>query len=185
MKMTGKTMTLRGSTTVEVMRNFVPTNILEYSNVLDLTKAWKVIGYSVWPTGWRTNFQQENVTQTASIESFLATVINIFDTATIPIQNSPEDNRQIAWGNTMIHLANGNKISGATKVQTVEAEHYWIDPNHIIQDELNLYLRIGAGTEYEGERKQFNYIVWLEEYEVSDIESIVFNIKGKSQDLSS
>jgi len=185
MKRSEKSMTLRGSMDVEVNRQFTQFNILEYSNVLDLTKAWKVVGYSVWPTGWRDGFGAEFILQTASIESFLATDINIFDTGTIQILNSPEDNRQIAWGNTLVNLGSGDKVGASSKVQSVSDEHYWIDPNHIIQDELNLYLRVGASNEYEGVIKQMNYIVYLEEYEISDIESIVYNLKGKSQDLSS
>ncbi|GAH59780.1 unnamed protein product [marine sediment metagenome] len=184
MKRNDKSMTLRGSVPAVVNRDWFQYNILEYSNVLDLSKAWKVIGYSVWPTGWREGFQAENILQHTSIESFLATDIGISDTATIQILNSPEDNRQIAWGNTLMNLGSGDKVSGASKVQSVEAEHYWIDPNHIIQDELNLYLRLGAGNLYEGSIKQINYIVFLEEYEISDVESIVYNLKGKAQDLS-
>ncbi|GAI60129.1 unnamed protein product, partial [marine sediment metagenome] len=69
--------------------------------------------------------------------------------------------------------------------QGVSQEHYWIDPNHVIQDLLNLYIRVGCSSDYEGAVKQFNYIVWMEEVEISDTESIIFNIKGKSQDLSS
>ncbi len=185
MKRTDKTMTLRGSVNTVVNRQFEQFNILEYSNVLDLTKAWKVVGYSVWPTGWRDGFSAEFILQTASIESFLATDINIFDTATIQILNSPEDNRQIAWGNTLVNLGVGDKVNSSQKAQGVSDEHYWIDHNHIIQDELNLYLRVGASDSYEGAIKQMNYIVYLEEYEISDIESIVYNLKGKSQDLSS
>lgn len=185
MKRNSKTMTLRGSLSTVVNRDWFQYNILEYSNVLDLSKAWKVIGYSVWPTGFRDGFAASLTLQTASIESFLATDINIFDTANIQILNSPEDNRQIAWGNTLVNLASADKVGASTKVQSVESQHFWIDPNHIIQDELNLYLRIGASNEYEGAIKQMNYIVYLEEYEITDIESIVYNIKGKSQDLSS
>jgi len=120
----------------------------------------------------------------ASIESFLATDTNIFDTATVLINNSPEDNRQIAWGNCLIDLGAGAKGNN-TKTQAVANEAYWIDPSHIIQDELNLYLRIGTSDDFEGEVKRVNYIVWMEEVEITDTESIIFNIKGKSQDLSS
>ncbi|GAG68304.1 unnamed protein product, partial [marine sediment metagenome] len=183
MKRNDKSMTLRGSISLQVNRQFEGFNILEYSNVLDLSKAWKVIGYAVWPTGFRPGFAAQFITQSASIESFLATDVNIFDTANILIQNSPEDNRQIAWGNSLVNLGSGDKVQSSSQVQAIEYESYWIDPNHVIQDELNLYLRVGASNEFEGQVKQFNYIVYLEEYEISDIESIIYNIKGKSQDL--
>jgi len=184
MKQTSREMTLRGTFEQQVNRQFVPHNIFEYSNVLDLSKAWKIKGYAVWPQGWRQDFGAQSTTQSASIETFLATDSNIFDNPPVMIQNSPEDNRQIAWGNTIVNLGSGDK-SMSLKNQGVSQEHYWIDPNHVIQDLLNLYIRIGCSSDYEGLVKRFNYIVWMEEVEITDTESIIFNIKGKSQDLSS
>jgi len=183
MKRTSREMTLRGTIPLQTNRDFLPTNIFEYSNVLDLSKAWRIKGYAVWPLGFREAFSPGGFTN-ASIESFLATDTNIFDTATVLINNSPEDNRQIAWGNCLIDLGAGAK-GNTTKTQAEANEAYWIDPSHIIQDELNLYLRIGTSDDFEGEVKRVNYIVWMEEVEITDTESIIFNIKGKSQDLSS
>jgi len=184
MKMTGREMTLRGTISQQLNRAFAPHNIFEYANVLDLSKAWKVKGYAVWAQGWRDGFATNNALDSASIESFLATDIGIFDSASVLMNNSPEDNRQIAWGNVRLSMGAGDKANN-TQSQSVAQEHYWIDPQHIIQDELNLYLRIGASDAYEGQIKNFNYIVYLEEVEITPVESIIFNIKGKSQDLSS
>ncbi|GAG74827.1 unnamed protein product [marine sediment metagenome] len=96
MKRTNREMTLRGTVSTIFNDQFTPFNIFEYSNVLDLSKAWKVKGYACWLQGYRTSFQASNDLSKASIESFLATDTNIKDTAIIFMNNSPEDNRQIA-----------------------------------------------------------------------------------------
>lgn len=185
MKETGKKLTLRGSVSKQVGADFSSdgNTILEYANVLDLKKAWKVDGYAVWPVGWRTGFAAEATTQSASIETFLATDGNIVDAATVKIANNARDNRQIAWGNTYVNLGSGDK-SMSLKNQVVRNEHYWIDPSHIIQNDLRLFMRLGASSDYEGQEKEINYIIYLREVEITPSESIIQNVKGKSQDLS-
>eukprot|EP01051_Picozoa_sp_SAG22_P017834 SAG22_NODE_2846_length_2161_cov_2.347721_3_plen_187_part_00 len=185
MKETGKKLTLRGSVTKPVGDNFSTNGfkILEYANVLDLKKAWKVEGYAIWPVGWRTGFGADTSLASASIESFLATDGNITDSATVFIANNARDNRQIAWGNTWITTGSGDKAL-SIKVQAVRDEHYWIDPSHIVQNDLRLFLRIGSTEAYEGEPKEINYIIYLREVEITPSESIIQNVKGKSQDLS-
>lgn len=184
MKETNRTMTLRGTIPCVFNANFDSYKIFEYANVLDLNKAWKVDGYACWLQGYRNEFQASNDLSKASIESFLATDINIKDTAIIFMNNSPQDNRQIAWGNTLVDLGSADKVNN-TKVQSVLNESYWIDPDHIVQDELNLNLRLGGSDVEEGSIKRVNYIVYLREVTITDEESIIMNIKGKSQDLSS
>jgi len=183
MKETRKRLTLRGSIDVTVNAGFSVNGspILEYANVLDLKKAWKVEGYAVWPVDLRNGVGSEK--GHFSLESFLATDRNIVDIATVEIANNTEDNRQFAWGNTLVNL---DPVSKATTnaTQSVEAEHYWIDPDHLIQDELNIYVSAGCGDFWEGLVKKINYIVYLREVEITPAESIVQNIKGKSQDLS-
>lgn len=184
MKDTRKRLTLRGSIDVTVNAGFTVNGspILEYANVLDLKKAWKVEGYAVWPVDFRGGVGSDK--GHASLESFLATDRNIVDTANVEIANNAEDNRQFAWGNTLINLDYGTKAL-TTAGQSVENEHYWVDPDHLIQDELNIYVSAASGDVYEGLVKKINYIVYLREVEITPAESIVQNIKGKSQDLSS
>lgn len=184
MKDTRKRLTLRGSIDVTVNAGFTVNGspILEYANVLDLKKAWKVEGYAVWPVDIRGGVSADK--GKFSLESFLATDRNIEDTAAVEIVNNAEDNRQFAWGNTLIDLDSTSKAL-TTAGQSVEAEHYWIDPDHLIQDELNIYVSAASGDFFEGQIKKINYIVYLREMEITPAESIVQNIKGKSQDLSS
>jgi hypothetical protein len=99
------------------------------------------------------------------------------------MQGNCQDNRQIAWGNTVFDLGSGDKAN-VTRTQGVSSEFYWNDPDHLIQDQLNLWTRFGASQAIEGEARQLNYIVYMREYQVTPIESIVQNIKSKAQDLS-
>ncbi|GAG74825.1 unnamed protein product, partial [marine sediment metagenome] len=69
-------------------------------------------------------------------------------------------------------MGSADKVNN-TKVQSVCHESYWIDPQHVIQDELNLYLRVGGSDVQEGSLKNVNYIVYLEEVEITDTESII------------
>jgi len=186
MKDTKRRLTLRGSIDAVVNAGFTQNgeSILEYANVLDLKKAWKVDGYAVWPVGWRPGFLAEATTQSASIESFLATDGNITDSATVTIANNARDNRQIAWGNSYLSLGSGDK-STSLKNQTIRDQHYWIDPSHVVQNDLRLFLRLGASSDYEGQTKKINYIIYLREVELTPSESIIQNIKSQAQDLSS
>lgn len=183
--MTGKELTLRGTITRPLSGAFSDDGsvILEYANVLDLSKAWKVDGYAVWLQDYRDGAQSNDLSS-LSIESFLATDGNITDAATVKIANSPVDNRQIGWGNTLTFLGNADKVN-TTNVQATWAEHYWIDPQHLVQNDLRLFLRLGGTDVEEGNLFNVNYIVWLKEVSVTPEESIIQNIKGRSQDLSS
>ncbi|GAI75920.1 unnamed protein product [marine sediment metagenome] len=184
MKETKTRLTLRGSFDTVVNGGFPndPITILEYANVLDLKKAWKVEGYAVWPVNFRSGVN--GATVTASLETFLSTDRNIIDATNVPIQNNAIDNRQIAWGSTLINLGAGDKAMSLQN-QAIQNESFHIDPDHLIQDELNLYLRSASSSDFEGVVRRINYIVYLIEVEITPNESIIQNIKGKGQDLSS
>ena len=63
---------------------------------------------------------------------------------------------------------------------------YWLLPDHIIQNKLTIGAYAGGSSAIEGlTGYSLNYIVNLEEWDITPIESIVFNIKSKAQDLSS
>ena len=187
MKNTSRRLTLRGSITRKfnaewndpVLGGHV---VLEYANVLDLKKAWKVEGYGVWLKDYRKASPAIDLS-TCSIESFLATDDGITDTGNVLMCNNPQDPRQIAWGNTMLDLGKADKVN-TTKVQGVFNEAFCIDPDHIIQDELRLFTRLSGSDVEEGKLHDINYIIWLREVEITPAESIIQNIKGKSQDLS-
>jgi len=59
-------------------------------------------------------------------------------------------------------------------------------PDHIIQNKLTISAYSGGSSGVEGlDGYTLNYIVYLEEYDITPSESIIYNIKGKAQDLSS
>lgn len=188
MKRTGKRLTLRGSISKDVNAQFSSDGftILEYANVLDLKRAWKVTGYAVWPVGYKAGFTADLNLGFASIETFLATDGNINDAGTVFIANNARDNRQIAWGNTIVNLGGALRLEPgqSSKFQGVSSEHYWIDPEHLVQTDLRLFCRIGGISYDEGAFKEINYIVYLDEMEVTPDESIIQSVKSKAQDLS-
>ena len=63
---------------------------------------------------------------------------------------------------------------------------YWLMPDHIVQNKLTIGAYAGGPSTVESlAGYSLNYIVNLEEWDITPIESIVFNIKSKAQDLSS
>jgi len=171
-------MTLRGNVEMTEGAGYQLHNIFEYANVLDIGKGWKIDGYRVWIQDYRLDTQSNDLA-TASVETFLSTDININGT----MQGNCQDNRQIAWGNYTLGHGAGDKVA-TTRVQGCRDEFIWLDPDHLIQDQLNLWTRFGASSVIEGQTRRLNYIVYMRQYEVTPTESIIQNIKSKAQDLS-
>jgi len=63
---------------------------------------------------------------------------------------------------------------------------YFMHPDHLVQNKLTISAQgTGGNSVIEGlTGYTLNYIVYLEEYDITPSESIIFNIKGKAQDLS-
>ena len=60
-------------------------------------------------------------------------------------------------------------------------------PDHIIQNKLIIgYTAVGPQAVVEAAQNKYelNYIVELEEWDITPVESIFHNIKSKAQDLS-
>jgi len=174
MKSTGRTLTLRGTTEAFRGADWYSENILDYANVLDISKAWKLLYCQVWfvesPT--RTTYMggQEN-----SLDILLSTELPV------PVQNRADDNRLIAWINQCYSA--GGKVAGANGHGMLN-EQVVIDPDHIIQKELNISFKYLAGTTGEDTDIEVNYIVYLEEYDITPTESIISTIKQSAQSLN-
>lgn len=177
MKDTKQTMTLRGNVQITEGADYELHNIFEYANVLDIGKGWKIDGYRVWIQDYRLG-TQSNDTSTCSVETFLSTDVNIQST----MLGNCQDNRQIAWGNYTMGLGSADKVQ-ITKVQGCRDEFIWIDPDHLVQDQLNLWTRFGASSVIEGQTRRLNYIVYMRQFDITPSESIIQNIKSKAQDL--
>lgn len=174
MKSTGKTLTLRGTTELfNTTSDFYLENILDYANVLDIEKGWRIRWFEVWPVGL--NLGATLGRNTLSIEAILTT-------DSIPIAqrlNRADDNRMIGWSNAGYDCGTDptSKNAGIVGSQIV------IDPDHVVQKELNIMFRLLANSTLEGESHQMNYIVYLEEVKLSPSESIVSTIKQSAQNI--
>jgi hypothetical protein len=59
--------------------------------------------------------------------------------------------------------------------------------DHVVQNKLTISAGASGNAQLEAITTGYtlNYIVNLEEYDITPVESIIFNIKSKAQDLSS
>lgn len=175
MKATGRTLTLRGTTEAyKASTDYHSENILDYANVLDINKAWRLRWFEVWLVE-SLSLSRPGSGYDLSLESILSTELPT------PIVNRADDNRLIAWSNQTYSM--GGKSTGANS-QGIIGQQIVIDPDHIIQKELNISFRLLGGTEFENTDFNANYIVYLEEIEITPTESIVSTIKQSAQSLN-
>lgn len=175
MKATGRTLTLRGTTEgFNANTDWYSENILDYANVLDINKAWRLRWFEVWPVE-SISLARTGSGYEVSLESILSVELPN------PVQNRADDNRLIAWSNQTYTM--GGKATGANS-QGILGQQIVIDPDHVIQKELNISFRMLGGTEFENTDVNANYIIYLEEMEITPSESIISTIKQSSQSLN-
>lgn len=175
MKSTGRTLTLRGTT--EPFRcsvDWYSENILDYANVLDINKAWRLRWFEVWPVDSLSLSSPGTGLETA-LEAVISTELPA------AFVNRADDNRLVAWSNQSYHL--GGKTQGANAMGIL-GHQVVIDPDHIIQKELNISFRMLGGSDFENTTTMANYIVYLEEVQITATESIVSTIKQSAQSLN-
>ena len=186
MKKTGKTLTLSGQMPkrqfgMEMFRN--PHTILEYSNVLDINRAWKVKDFRVWI--------QENDKDLGALTTGAQFGLDTqLSTDIIPNGkdwNNAGENRALGWGTLVYYLGDGQykpqSFTGFSRM--LMNSEYFMHPDHLVQNKLTISAYAGGNGDVEGlTGYTLNYIVYLEEYDISPVESIVFNIKSKAQDLA-
>jgi len=175
MKSTGRTLTLRGtSEAFKASTDYHTDNILDYANVLDINKAWKIRWFEVWPV--------QSLSLSAPGSGYEVSVESILSTEDIlNIQNRADDNRLIAWSNQTYSM--GGKTAGANS-QGIIGQQVVVDPDHVIQKELNISFRVLGGTIFENTDVNMNFIVYLEEVDITPTESIMFTIKQSAQSLN-
>jgi len=184
MKKTGKTLTLSGQLPRRQFQQQLfrdPHTVLEYSNVLDINRAWKVKSFATWI--------QETPAEMGFTGECYFTVDCQLSTDNIPsnlMWNNAGDNRAIGWGN-LAYNANRAAYKPMTPAgeipRSLDNSTYWLHPDHVIQNKLTISAHAFGSNESENATYVLNYIVELEEVEISPTESIVFNIKSKAQDL--
>lgn len=188
MKRTGKTLTLSGQMPKRLFGTQLfrfPHTILEYSNVLDINRAWRIKDFKCWI--------QENDKELGPIGENLQFGLDVqLSTDDIPNDadwNNAGDNRAVGWGTLSYFIGDGQykptaSFAGASRM--LMNSEYWMMPDHIIQNKLTISAYSGGSSGVEGlTGYTLNYIVYLEEYDITPSESIIYNIKGKAQDLSS
>ena len=163
MKLTGRTLTLRGTMEPFLANgDYFSENILDYANVLDINKAWRLRWCEVWfvesPPRTTPSTGQEN-----SLEVILSTELPS------PVENRADDNRLITWIN-QCYSAGGKAVG--SNAHGMLNEQVVVDPDHIIQKELNISMKYLGGSAFESQLIQTNYIVYLEEVEITAIESL-------------
>lgn len=186
MKRSGKTLTLSGQMP---LRNFQtpletdPHTILEYANVLDINKAWKVKDFRCWIAGTAADMGLNK-----EVAIGMDVQLSTDDIPNGPDWNNAAENRAIGWGSLSYWVTQSN-----IKVLTPQAGYarmlmnseYWMHPDHLVQNKLTISAQAPGSTDLEASTGYvLNYIVYLEEYDISPVESIVFNIKGKAQNVS-
>lgn len=175
MKLTGRNLTLRG-TVDRVPGNgaYTPYTILDYANVLDINKAWRVRWFEVLPTNLK-----NQVDCNTSVNAILAT-----DTiGSSGPEQIFEDNRQIAWSKDRYLCGRDGAQQTASLAQSFANSKIIIDPDHIIQRRLDINIAIFGAVSAENQLYRVNYIVYLEEVSLSANEAIISNIKSVAQDV--
>lgn len=187
MKITGKTLTLSGQLPLRPFQQGLfrdPHTILEYANVLDISKAWRVKDFRCWIQG---TALEMGLGKEAAIA--MDVQLSTDDIPNGPDWNNAGENRAVGWGTlsywiTQANLKPSSTIAGMARM--LMNSEYWVLPDHVVQNKLTISASAPGSSDLEASTGYIlNYIVNLEELDITPIESIVYNIKSKAQDLSS
>jgi len=188
MKSTGRLMTLSGQMPKRLFDSPLerdPYTILEYANVLDINRAWRVLSMRCWI--------QEDTTELGFLDDGMISFdvqLNTDDILFPNAMNNAGDNRAVGFGNMLYSVSSGFYKSSSPAYtgapRGIMNQEYFIHPDRIVQNKLVLCAS-GDGAQALTENKPgytMNYIVYLEEVDITPTESIVYNIKSKAQDIS-
>ena len=174
------TMVLSGVLTGAINKDFSEMNktILEYTNVLDISKAWRVMDYKVW---LKSNYQDIGIANYGNMS--IRTQLNT-DHMDEQHHWDAGENRAIAFSeHAYAFQAYISKEPFTLPVpNNYSASDYYVQPDHVIQNQLDISAQVFM-AEAGGLPVELNYIIYLEEVKITPIESIVFNIKSKAQDI--
>lgn len=174
-----KILTFRGS--IDVADNAISKNNKIFSyEAADLTRAWKVVSFYLWPESVRgaTGAVDGQYMLCSSLATDVIDPAGFDDVVTI------NDNRQIGWiqkGYNMRDSPVSDFISSPTGINDLAAV---LDPDHIINRHLyvNLYTTTDSST---SPTRRYNYLVVLEPKTINENEAILQMIKGVAQNISS
>lgn len=172
-----KRLTLRG--TIEYPDNARSLNnkIFEYESN-DLTRAWKVVKFLMWPSTVRadrsTTEGQMNFVGTLSTDSVGS--IGFSDISSVA------DNRFIGWIQRGFNTRNEAGDDFLAAPTGMEANYGYVDPDHVMNDQLFIHSYNTADGTTNPNRK-WNYIVEIEAIKITESEAILAIVKGKAQDV--
>lgn len=170
-------LTFRGS--IDVADNARSTNnkIFAYESS-DLTRAWKVKEYYIWPESIRaaTGTGDGQIMVCSSLATDEIDPSGFDDVVTV------NDNRQIAWmmKGYNVRDAATDFITGPTGLLDNRAI---IDPDHIIN--RHLYINLYSTSDGSSPIRRYNYMIVLEPMKISENEAILQLVKGVAQSIDS
>lgn len=155
MKRSSRVRTLRGTITVDAGAQAKRDLILDDGRI---NVGYKVTGFHFW---------QSDMIGASNAGGAQATLLMSAD-ATYSLSEA-EDNREIAWA--AYNTGTGFSIDYYTL----------IDPDHVVVRDL--VITIPQNSIQGANTVRYNYLINLDEYEISDQEAIISIIKEESQDV--
>jgi len=171
-----RVLTFRGS--IDAADNAISKNNRIFSyEASDLTRAWKVKSFYLWPETIRAEIGTADGQWMLS--GSLAT--DVIGGSTFTSVCTVNDNRQFAW------MQCGYNIRATTndfinKPTGLEDNKGIVDPDHVINRELYVNLTTVSESTTSPVRR-YNYLVVLEEIKISENEAILQMVKGVAQDI--
>lgn len=172
-----KLLSLRGTIEAADNARIVDQLIFTY-NSPDLTRAWKIDSFYLWPKTVRATSGTADGQFQISASLATDTIGSVgFD----DIMNV-EDNRQIGWvsrGYNLRDKGTDDFISAPTGLMDSQSIQ---DPDHIVN--RNLYLNFYSTSDSTvSPTREYNYLLVLKEMKINENEAILQMVKGVAQDI--
>jgi len=172
-----KLLSLRGTIEAADNARIVDQLIFTY-NSPDLTRAWKIDSFYLWPKTVRalsgTSDGQFQIS--ASLATDTIGSVGFDDIMNV------EDNRQIGWvsrGYNLRDKGTDDFISAPTGLMDSQSIQ---DPDHIVN--RNLYLNFYSTSDSTvSPTREYNYLLVLKEMKINENEAILQMVKGVAQDI--
>ena len=171
-----RVLSFRGAITIADNAISKNNHIFSYE-AADLTRAWKVKSFYLWPQTLRAEIGTTDGQWMMS--GSLAT--DVIGGASFESICTVEDNRHFAWMQCGYNIRAGS-TDFINKPTGLEDNRGIVDPDHVINRDL--YVNLTTVSESTtGPIRNYNYFVVLEEIKISENEAILQMVKGVAQDI--
>ena len=172
-----KLLSLRGTIEAADNARIVDQLIFTY-NSPDLTRAWKIDSFYLWPKTVRATSGTSDGQFQISASLATDTIGSVgFD----DIMNV-EDNRQIGWVSRGYNLRDKGTDDFITAPTGLMDSQSIQDPDHIVN--RNLYLNFYSTSDSTvSPTREYNYLLVLKEMKINENEAILQMVKGVAQDI--